>query len=210
VNLSIGAWGWKHPEWEKDVFYPDDLPADWQLSYYSNEFDLVAVPASYWSTEGYGDEEWLDDVDDDFVFYIEWPFLQLTDFDDYKKCAQFCDSLGEQLAAVLVNEQNFSHLSPDQHQWFNEVTQIFNVQQFGVCSPQGQLGCVADDLQKSELLKSSDLLLLHSDSSENLRDLSKRLTALLAVTESQYIIVANESPEIERVKELATLVELLA
>ena len=41
-GLRLGARGWRHAHWEND-FYPDDLPPDWQLAYYANEFSTVLV-----------------------------------------------------------------------------------------------------------------------------------------------------------------------
>ena len=80
--MQLGAYGWAHASWN-NTFYPEDLPLDWQLSYYSNEFNTVLVPASYWSdanwvTDQYASsqqasscEAWLDSVPDTFQFYIE-------------------------------------------------------------------------------------------------------------------------------------------
>ncbi len=68
---EFGAWGWRHNKWQ-DNFYPDDLPADWQLTYYSNEFPLVLIPAA--------DREQLsvpqvadlvEDVNEGFQFILE-------------------------------------------------------------------------------------------------------------------------------------------
>jgi len=209
LNLSVGAWGWKHPEWEKDVFYPDDLPADWQLSYYSNEFDVVVVPASYWTADGYGEEDWLDDVEDDFVFYIEWPFLQCSGFEDYKKCAQACADIEGQLSAVLVNSEVWSGLSPEQQQWFNELTKDFTVREFGAGQFVTDFDQVINDLSAGKE-KASNVLLLQTDMTESLRDLSQRLSKILSSSEIKDIILSVNTPEIERLKELATLVELLA
>lgn len=41
-RLLIGAFGWRHAAWQGD-YYPEDLPAEWQLGYYSNEFPLTVV-----------------------------------------------------------------------------------------------------------------------------------------------------------------------
>ena len=191
MSCSVGAWGWRHPEWEKDVFYPDDLPEDWQLSYYSNEFDLLVVPASYWSFAEEG-EDWLDEVDDDFVFYIEWPFLQLTSQQDYLKCAEWCRQLGEQLAALLVNDNDWQQLDTEKQEWFKTATDDFLVQYYG-----------------DESVTDSKILLLHSDSTENLRDLGDRLKKLLPSSAIEHIVLADEKVDIKRLKELNTLVELL-
>lgn len=75
--MLLGAYGWMHDSWN-GTFYPEDLPQDWQLSYYSNEFNAVLVPAGVWSEDfcatsetSFSCEDWLDSVSDDFHFYIE-------------------------------------------------------------------------------------------------------------------------------------------
>jgi hypothetical protein len=210
LSSIIGSWGWQHPEWEKDVFYPDDLPKDWQLSYYSNEFDAVVVPASYWSTDGYGEDDWLDDVTDAFVFYIDWPFLQLTDQADYEKCAQYCQHLDKQMVAVLLNGAVWQTLTTDQQQWFKTVTKGFTVLQYNAGSEPGYAPVYDDQLPVS----GNNILLLHSDSKESLRDLGGRLGSLLqgaaqGGTNIEHIVLSNEKVEINRLKELKTLITLL-
>jgi len=69
-SLNIGAYGWKHDSWSGG-FYPDDLPPDWQLTYYSNAFNCVLVPVEYWCQQEMPDcEEWLENVHDEFRFHI--------------------------------------------------------------------------------------------------------------------------------------------
>ncbi len=41
-RLLIGSAGWQHPEWENS-YYPEDLPPDWRLGYYANEFSLAVI-----------------------------------------------------------------------------------------------------------------------------------------------------------------------
>lgn len=74
-TINLGAYGWRQRHWLKS-FYPEDLPIegddDWRLSYYSNEFNSVLVPADYWRTAQVSDcEDWLDSVHSDFQFFVE-------------------------------------------------------------------------------------------------------------------------------------------
>ncbi len=46
-NLTIGAESWLHKSWQGS-FYPEDLPEDWQLEFYSNQFYCVLVPEVEW------------------------------------------------------------------------------------------------------------------------------------------------------------------
>ncbi|MBT8132926.1 MAG: hypothetical protein KJO03_00355 [Gammaproteobacteria bacterium] len=70
-TIHVGAYGWLHQHW-MNSFYPEDLPADWRLGYYSNEFNTVLVPSFYWQQRYMVDcETLLDDVHSSFQFYIE-------------------------------------------------------------------------------------------------------------------------------------------
>ncbi len=82
-NIRAGAYGWRHKHWLGN-FYPDDLPTggdeDWRLSYYSNEFSTVLVPFDYWQNQETSDcESWIDDVNDDFQFFVECHESMLVD-----------------------------------------------------------------------------------------------------------------------------------
>ena len=68
-TISVGACGWDQPQWQ-GVFFPDDLPEDWRLSYYANEFSAVLVPQHKWQAADVDFEQWADDVPDGFKFYF--------------------------------------------------------------------------------------------------------------------------------------------
>ena len=68
--LRVGTCGWDLPHWQNS-FYPDDLPQDWRLAYYANEFSAVLVPASIWQAEQVNLEDWADEVGQGFRFYLQ-------------------------------------------------------------------------------------------------------------------------------------------
>lgn len=73
AELVVGAYGWEHPAW-LEAYYPDDLPEDWRLDYYANEFGCVVVPSDIWtSAEEESIQQWLEDVGDEFWFFLELP-----------------------------------------------------------------------------------------------------------------------------------------
>ena len=49
-NLVVGTYGWQTPLVSPE-FYPEDLPPEWQLDYYSNFSNLVVVPQSFWLSQ---------------------------------------------------------------------------------------------------------------------------------------------------------------
>ena len=70
-GLLIGARGWSHASWSGG-FYPPDLPEEWRLGYYANEFSTVLVPADRWTTaEPALLEEWAEEVHAGFRFVLE-------------------------------------------------------------------------------------------------------------------------------------------
>lgn len=71
-HFVVGSLGWDHAQWV-GLFYPDDLPEDWRLTYYANEFRGVLVPAASWRSTGADTlSRWLGDVPDRFLFFLEW------------------------------------------------------------------------------------------------------------------------------------------
>jgi hypothetical protein len=97
-EIHVAARGWSHPLWQGD-FYPDGLPEDWRLSYYSNEFRAVVVPAVEWVGLGSVElERWVEDVPDNFLFYLEVEDLVAN----WNQIEEITRPLGEQLGGFIL------------------------------------------------------------------------------------------------------------
>ena len=71
--LLIGARDWEHEAWTS-LFYPDDMPQEWRLVYYANEFRTVLVPGDTWGRVSPEQvSQWREDVGEGFVFFLEPP-----------------------------------------------------------------------------------------------------------------------------------------
>ena len=70
-RLRVGARDWRRSEWEGS-YYPADLPPDWQLAYYANDFNGVLLPQSRWLSSVDEWEGWREDVPADFGFLLEY------------------------------------------------------------------------------------------------------------------------------------------
>ena len=69
-TVETGALGWQHEAWN-DTYYPEDLPEDWRLDYYSHHFNFVVIRQVEWRQATRDDiTQWLEDVPDDFLFYL--------------------------------------------------------------------------------------------------------------------------------------------
>lgn len=90
-GFSAGALGWDHPAWV-GTFYPDDLPAEWRLSYYAHFFGCVLVPAATWREAGAGGAgAWVADTPSGFRFLLE----------EAEGAREFAAALGERCAGIL-------------------------------------------------------------------------------------------------------------
>jgi len=70
-TVLVGATGWEFGPWEQS-FYPEDLPEDWRLSFYSNEFPVVRLPTSRLAAATDTDvEEWLEETNSQFRFVLQ-------------------------------------------------------------------------------------------------------------------------------------------
>lgn len=112
ATIAVGAWGWQHPEWLQ-TYYPDDLPEEWRLSYYSNEFPVVLVPARDWRAASAATvAQWCEDVHGGFRFYLEVTVDALAVHgrsarasnpeSSLERLDMLCDAFGEALAGLIV------------------------------------------------------------------------------------------------------------
>jgi hypothetical protein len=72
-SIGIVADGW----WclaDTASYYPEDLPADWQLGYFANEQEGVYIDLAHWRTRlAESLHNWAADVHRGFRFYLEHP-----------------------------------------------------------------------------------------------------------------------------------------
>lgn len=69
-TLEIGAFGIQHQAW-LESYFPEDLPDDWRLDYYSHHFKVVLLPVDEWLSVTKDDvTQWLEDVKDEFQFLL--------------------------------------------------------------------------------------------------------------------------------------------
>jgi len=93
-TIRVGCCDWDQPHWQGS-FYPKDLPSDWRLSYYANEFSAVLVPEATWQVENADFEQWAEDVPEGFRFYF------LTSQINENELGEPKDSLGELFAGFV-------------------------------------------------------------------------------------------------------------
>ena len=98
-EVLVGARGWEHEAWT-GRFYPGDLPEDWRLTYYSNAFRSVLVPAERLaSVSGNELRRWPQEVPEEFLFYLEVSRHLMVAMDS-SRFMSLVDALGEGIGGI--------------------------------------------------------------------------------------------------------------
>lgn len=128
-SINLGARGWRNRHW-LNTFYPEDLPEDWQLTYYSNVFNTVLVPADYWQMLAVDCEDWRDNVHDDFSFFIEC-HAGMFDYVSLEVLSAQLQNLLPQLSGLVFLAPDQS-LSTREKEQFKELIDVIAVDVYGI------------------------------------------------------------------------------
>ena len=100
-RVLLGAADWRHTAWQGQ-FYPQDLPEEWQLAYYANEFPVVLIRQQQLQVDEV--EEWLENSDESLLFLYELD-LCATDTDyaaSLQNSKAAIELLGSRCAGLLI------------------------------------------------------------------------------------------------------------
>ena len=111
-TIALGAWDWRHAAWN-GRFYADDLPPEWYLTFYSNEFDAVGLSAAGWMNPPLWElEQWLEDTHAGFRFHLVMPSMVLKgDEDVFGDIATRLSLLQPRLGSILLSVASETCLS---------------------------------------------------------------------------------------------------
>lgn len=111
-SLELAACGWSPADWQR-IFYPEDLPEDWRVSYYANEFACVLLPATVWENPSIQAAFWQAEVQPDFRFYLEIT-PQLLQGEHWQKVRGAVEKyLSPRVEGVLLTADAAEALPPD-------------------------------------------------------------------------------------------------
>lgn len=100
-------------------FFPDDLPHDWCLSYYSNEFRGLCVAASeLLNLED--PQEWLEDIPENFLFWFILGEEELNLFNSVDHLAESIRPFSEYLGGLSLK-------TADENNWYERLAGRLNL-----------------------------------------------------------------------------------
>lgn len=92
--LIVGTLGWKRDSW-LGHYYPPDLPDEWQLAFYANDFSGVLIPAIEWqAADNRQWRQWREETPGQFAMLIEAAPGTVPD-------RSRIDSLGSRFAGIV-------------------------------------------------------------------------------------------------------------
>jgi hypothetical protein len=69
-TLRVGVYDW-HSFSTDNSFYPEDMPAEWRLAYYANEFETACICLTPQILQSSDDLEWLEDLPAGFQLFVD-------------------------------------------------------------------------------------------------------------------------------------------
>lgn len=101
--IALGAWGWEHAAWDGS-FYSEDLPREWWLTFYSNEFDAVGLDPEAWLASDIDTlRGWVDDTREGFRFVLVLPDRPADDMAE--RLGVLAPRIGSLLAGAGVSDE---------------------------------------------------------------------------------------------------------
>lgn len=214
TQIVTGLRGWRHKQWRGD-FYPDDIPSDWLLSFYANEFQAVLVPWDYVVHEDdSGLQDWIDQVGEEFEFFVEVPSSA-----HWQRVQRCLVPLQSQLSGVLLSKEEQADVA-------NPVLLIQNLQRlctvfinkddFQDVLPEALLqSCAAfcSDLTLDRAPKGAGQLLLkiNNDTDQDPKAIRALLDSCFSLKAGNIaLFFAGETPSVSSARNAMTLIHLMA
>lgn len=127
MHLDVAAYGWEGEAWSSS--YPDDLPAEWRLEYYANQYTSVVVPHRQWQQQE--DNEltlWLEETPESFRLY--WEVATPEDARRLQRLYASCPDGGQPGGWLLLSGAGFEPSLLDD---LTELAPVSHCREAGLC-----------------------------------------------------------------------------
>jgi len=192
---SCGCW---HSNWDAQ-FYPDDLPPNWRLCYYSNEFSAIFLQHQEWVAQPTRNiEVWMEDCNDRFEFLLQIEFAQFeANTGLLDKALENLAIMSSQVSALIFNAMDASL-----PKYWNLFIQAVPHAEIFI---QGEDGAVPENSRRLQSVDNADdeirseLLLVSFQPTPKL--MAQWLKAIIASGRSGGLIFCGEAPSVESLRQ---------
>ena len=218
-RILIGACGWLHENWQ-DNFYPEDLPQDWYLGYYGNEFSVVLVRDKEWQ-QGGSVEEWLEETDDVPAFICELPLQDYKQdiLQQAEKYLTAASKMAERCAGIVCRVNN--SVNVEELKNLLQASQAIAPTVLAMDDASQEIQALMNELKVNPLWSSAEdnndhggsLYIARLDSSQlKLPDLRKSMENLLDRQSDHsmlILLIDGESPDMDTIKQAKIMLDLI-
>lgn len=213
-RVLIGSCGWQHEGWQ-DSYYPDDLPPEWRLGYYSNEFPLAVVTERERALEADLPNEMADCRED------LWALVVVPDAAALESAVGLLQQLPRQ-GGILLQLDPAAHSDPEA--WLTQIASCLNGQP--LCIEPSRLldeawrdalrargiGWSWNSHSDADGLALGPLAVIRMDGGCSARQLRDYLEAALAIsrpTRDVALVLDGDPPDVETLRQAKQIEELL-
>lgn len=193
MNIKVGYYNW-HDFAKGGSFYPDDMPQEWRLSFYANEFECTQLCLS--DVDNAADlDELVEDLDISFKLIIncgnitQWPLLQRL-LDNSELC----------IAAVIVSDEVAAHFKKEIDGFSLNFIQSSSAQEtdFSVSV-------------KTQQLNAADFDVLYVTEMQNLKKWRLFIEQWMTSSkrETHYLLLSSESFNTSAASEIRMMIEMM-
>lgn len=191
ADVVVGARGWLHGRW-MESFYPEDIPEDWRLGFYANEFNTLLVPWTQWSESVNALEEGLDDTANDFHLYLELP-------NQFQLLPAHLRNIKDHVTGLVCVTQQ-------ENGWQAEAENL----KINLLTPITKNNDIFQYFTSNLLIKKPELVLLDSTKINDLAMMREQLEIALKDTEARLdFIFTDEEPDMEAMQNTQMIAELM-
>jgi len=204
-RIEAGSLGWTHPSWDND-YYPEDLPEDWRLDYYSHHFQVILMQTSEWLQASEDDAaQWLVDVKDSFVFFlaIEPQALSVAAI---KQLGLINAVLGERLQGLVIFKASHGLQESIVEQLKSMVTVYVDADQL-TGLPTGTRSC----WRSGRDVTNCEIGFIIPDVAKNMRAMRAQIEEFLkqSSAEQLYLIYEGEPPSTKSMQDAQVIIQML-
>jgi hypothetical protein len=203
--IEIGALGWTHPGWDND-YYPEDLPEDWRLDYYSHHFQFVLMQPGEWLHAG-DDEigQWLEDVKDSFDFFLA---LEPDDIDvpAIEQIGRIKNMLSERLRGLVILQYD-NKIEASMLRDLSALATVYvdtdaNIEEADKIKPCWRMG---------REISSSPIGFIEEDATKDMRNMRAHIEAFIEQggTQPLYMVYEGKSPSTRAMQDAQMILQLL-
>ncbi len=204
-NIEIGALGWTHQAWDS-AYYPEDLPEDWRLDYYSHHFQFVLMQAQEWMHCSESDiEQWLEDVKDSFEFFLG---LSVGDINEsaLEQIGRIKGILNKRLCGLVIFEDG-NVIEPSMLQGLSALAPVYLDTDAVNESFTGVRCC----WRKGRDVNGCKIGFLRPDAAKDMRNMRAHIEAFIEQggTQQLYLVYQGQAPSTKAMQDAQIILQML-